>query len=311
MTSLAMPVQALPPAVLSRIKLELHSHLSARGNKTNGASIGGVIAKALQNFPNSTFSVRQYGGMLTFVECFLSDSLKYIGPGAGGDPIFEGILSTKDEVGLWHALTHPRADKSIVLDQQFNLHLLPTTAEIPAGWACIAPVSLQSQYDWAKEFADTKISEVAQKQAAINLLSETKPDNFTFAWVGFLKRQPSPALRASWTKFRSENIGAYFSQQLDAQGCPAEKTELYTAQLQVPQASPRSTIPVSGVSSSVNRPALLNTSKNINQGVSSTDLLKNLAHAYIDLAGETELRDLKINLGTIVDALSRLGLNNN
>ena len=41
-----LAASAIPPAVLSRIKLELRAHLVARGNKTNGAAMGSIISKA-------------------------------------------------------------------------------------------------------------------------------------------------------------------------------------------------------------------------------------------------------------------------
>ena len=307
---LDLPISAIPSVVISDIKVELSSHLSAQGNRINGAAIGGIIAKVLRNFPDSVFTVRQYGGMQTFVERFLSDSLKYVGPGAGGDPIFEGILAIKDDVSLWRALTHPKSSTNVILDQQFNLHLLSSSTETPVGWTRISPVNLQLQYDWAREFSETQVPQ-GQKQTAIELLTRNTSETFTFEWIGFLKRQSSSNLSTAWAKFRLDKIKAHFYQQLNMLGCPAEKIDLYTAQLQPQQASPRAISPASSQQFNSHKLSSFYNARISKQTVSNADLLKSLAHAYIDLASENELRDLKINLGTLVDAISRLDLNKN
>jgi len=300
----------IPPAILSRIKIELRSHLLTRKNRMNGAAMGSIIAKVLQSFPDSTFNVRQYGGMLPFVDRFLSDSLKFVGPGAGGDPLFEGIPSKTDYFGLWRALTHPKSDANIVLDQQFNLHLLPTSTDIPEDWKRISSVGLQLQYEWASEFVTSVIPE-EQKQSATDLLGRNTAETFTFEWISYLKRPALTGLHATWAKFRAEKIHEYFVRQLTEASCPHEKIELYNVQLRSQQASPRGNASIAGDLNGVNKTVLLHTAKNIHQVGLSTDLLKHLAHAYVDLAGENELRDLKITLGTIVDAISRLDQNKN
>ncbi|NUU03519.1 hypothetical protein [Herbaspirillum robiniae] len=301
----ASAVSAIPPAVISRIKIEIRSHLLSRGNLTNGALLGGVIAKALQDFPESGFSVRQYGGMSRFVERFLSDTLRFHSLGGGGDPIFEGIDSSPPTLaGLWRPFTHPKSEVVIVLDQHFNLHVVPNTDLLPGEWKRISPVSLALQYEWATEFVATRMP-AEHRQSSSDLLKRYTSENFTFEWIAYLKRNSTEGLSTIWSKFRTEKIQEYFAQQLKDVGCPPEKVELYNAQLFNQQIISRNA-PLLGavkpVSGSVN--------KERNQPIGSLGLIKQLAHAYVDSAGEKELRDLKINLGAVVDAISRLDLNN-
>lgn len=313
----------VPPEALAVIAHELAVRAHQRGSDILGSQLGKVINDALR-----PYHMRDFGGLRSFVQTFLSDLVR-IKPSEGLDDVIYEVIAAPPPAArpsnvpqdfepvagadLWRFFSNPNLACQLAVQQPSTVLVGPTDKPLPEHSTAIARISSLEYRALADKFLQehSDNSEIAEAlQAALNLQDFYKP------WITALRRLRGNQmdLLKSWEILRTATVAASLSQALLKAGVdtsraaeivqlasPVPKSARATTQVIAPQPASGSAVGTGKhtVLFSFKKPMFFGGGESWTSDDDATEL-RQFLHRAIDLMSAAELKEIRISAGTLV-----------
>lgn len=219
---------------------------------------------------------------------FITDNLPGIGVVGqrGLDPVY-GVTSSSSvesrNENLWRIWASPSSPCALVISPQDGRMGVVERKELPPeGWLKLSAPTVEAHQQIARDFLDH------QFQGASSDL-EPLIASGTHWWQQWMKEIKKRGLSASWGQFRFHRLLALFSAELVSRGVNGDVEGPAIIQL-------RGSMQVDTSASQISEPQM---------GSSSLSQLRQIAIGAIEKMSEEQLRQLKVPLGSVLDALKQ------
>jgi len=302
--------------ILPEIKEGILAKLSAGQSSLRGSAVGGVIQKTAEKQLGYKVNIRASGGIVGFVDRYLSDILRHAHEDEGSDPLFKISASklaqespaSRQELGsqisslshqrdFWRAFTNPNIDLEIAVDLRFqNIVIGRPPAHTDNELLRLTKINALTQYSWARNFAESVIP-TEHRATALALLDSRKPEDFASKWISFLTNGSMVGYSSKWERFRVEKASATLREQLLALQCPEGNCVKLVNDLVESQAAAKRGVILARIPATIREPMTQTDTS------AAVDILRSLAHYALDCASVETLRETKIPLGVVIDFL--------
>lgn len=287
---------------IANIEFSLAFRALEHGNKILGSQLGGLLNTALR--PKS---VREFGGLRSFVQEELQNKVRLDGQDTASPdlmftiighgeriPIASTLAEVREVAGseLWKIFSNPNVPDKLSANPSGSILRQPPYEELAEGYAPLVCPGREDYRLLAREFAHLQTTE-EMRTALDETLNE---DDFYKFFIAKLRTLRTPTKNPSkeWEIFRAEFVAKKLLEGLQNCGVDISKsTEIVTLARPVVTRHRPATEQIV-IKSSENE-----TLPNIQSESAS---LRALLHKAIDLMTDSDLRELKIPVGVLIEA---------